>query len=167
MCERRKAGQKFSKEEVRQSPHSPDVVKDHETVERALRREVEMDKAGVPTKDAFMMNQLEGRPKPDGSGKSGLSVQRVEKASGRPTNISEGVGRARAKVGTIRGITDREGNRTFSVIDAGTAHDPAHAEVFLERSEVEAPRRSRDKLIEAFGGNASSQKNSRQCSPVR
>ena len=145
-------GEKFPEEAEMQSMYSPSVVMDEEIVERELRRREEMSETGKPTEAAFPRKQLLGK------NGSGLSVNRLcdpeaRDEEERVTAFRRVFGRARAIVGKLREITDREGCRTASVVDAGTSDDPRHAEIYMRlQGTVAGTIETRAKVLKAFGG---------------
>ena len=145
-------GDKFPEEEKIQSVHSPSVVADEEVVERELRRREEMSETGKPTEAAFPRKQLLGK------NGSGLSVNRlrnpeVKESEDHVTVFRKVLGHARAGVGDLRGISDREGHRTVSVVDAGTEDNPKHAEIYMRLQGTTAGTiETRAKVLKAFQG---------------
>lgn len=150
-----RVGEKFPGEKEK-SQYSPGVVSDDEIVERRITRRSEILETGEPSTNAFMMNQLLGKSGSDPSVRSGLSVNRVrdtkryEKVRSAP--ISELPASVYARVGDLRKIADEEGNRTVSVVDAGTEDNPLHAEIFIHPTEEEDKRGIRAKIMKAFRG---------------
>lgn len=68
----------------------------------------------------------------------------------RSIPISELPAGVYARVGDLRKIADKEGNRTVSVVDAGTEDNPLHAEIFIHPTEEEGKRAIRAKIMKAF-----------------
>ena len=146
-----RVGEKFPEEEKIQSMHSPSVVADEEVVERELRRSEEMSGAGGPTEAAFPRKQLLGR------NGSGLSVNRLSGPEARKKDLMatsrEAPSHARAGVRGLRSISDRQGQRTVSVVDAGTEDNPKHAEIYMRLQGTCAHQlETRVRILRAFGG---------------
>lgn len=148
-----RVGEKFPEEEKLQSMHSPSVVADEEVVERELRRGEEMSEAGGPTEEAFPRKQLLGR------NGSGLSVNRLSDPEARKKAFTatskETLSHARAGVRELRSISDRQGQRMVSVVDAGTEDNPKHAEIYMRLQGTCARQLEiRARILRAFGGRA-------------
>ena len=144
----KRVGEKFPEEEDVQSMHSPSAVADEETLERKLRRNVEMSETGRPTEAAFPRKQLLGK---NGTGLSVNRLSRPEAEGGMVAPRKSGV--AYARVVELREIADRQGRRTVSVVDAGTEDNPYHAEIYMRLNGTDAgPMETRARVLIAFGG---------------
>ena len=146
-----RVGEKFPEEEELQSIYSPSVVADEEIVERELRRSEEMTEAGGPTEAAFPRRQLLGK------NGSGLSVNRLSgteaREKDRMATSREAPSHARAGVRDLRSISDRQGQRTVSVVDAGTGDNPKHAEIYMRLQGTCARQlETRARILRVFGG---------------
>lgn len=146
-----RVGEKFPEEEKLQSICSPSVVADEEVVERELRHSEEMSETGGPTEAAFPRKQLLGK------NGSGLSVNRLIGTEAREEDpmatFKEAPSHARAGVRVLRSISDRQGQRTVSVVDAGTEDNPKHAEIYMRlQGTIAGSVETRAKVLRAFGG---------------
>ena len=142
-----KRGEKFPEEDVKHSEESPGVVDDGETLERRLPPKHREILGGAIPREAFSRRELQWTEEEGGASVIRRQFAQIENAGqrGERTTIS-------ATVGDIRNLTDKDGNRLWSVIDRPTLENPAHAEIQREPLGAMPGRLERDRFLEAWHG---------------
>ena len=142
-----KRGEKFPEENIKHSEESPGVVDDDETLERRLPPKHREILRGAIPREAFSRRELQWTEEEGGASVVRRQFAQIENAGqrGERTTIS-------ATVGDIRNLTDKDGNRLWSVIDRPTPENSAHAEIQREPLGTMPGRAERDRFLEAWQG---------------
>ena len=140
-------GEKFPEEERTHGAQSPGVVEDDEGLERRLPpRERETGGSAIP-RAAFPRRDLRWTEE-----EGGASVDRSRYAQGGIAGRRGTRGTIKAKAGDIRGLTDAEGNRLWSITDRPMPGNRAHAEIQREPRGEMPGREERDRFMEVWRG---------------
>lgn len=140
-----KHGDMFPEEERTHGVQSPGVVEDDEELERRLPPGE--TSAGEAPAAAFPLSSLRWTAK-----NGGASVHRSRYAQGTISGHRGPRGTIKATAGDIRKLTDREGNRLWSITDRPVADNRAHAEIQREPRGKMPNRSERRRFLEAWRG---------------
>ena len=142
-----KRGEKFLEEQQTHGNQSPGVVENDEELERRLPPGTREAIDGAVPVAAFPRKELQWTAI-DG----GASVHRSQYAKGRIAGHRGPRGTIKATAGDIRKLTDREGNRLWSITDRPVADNRAHAEIQREPRGKMPDRSERKRFLEAWRG---------------
>ena len=142
-------GEKFPKEECTHGAQSPGVVEDDEDLERRLPPGERETGGGAIPQAAFPRRDLQWTEE-----EGGASVDRSRYAQGGIAGRRGTRGTIKAKAGDIRGLTDAEGNRLWSITDRPMPGNRAHAEIQREPRGKMPDRAERDRFMEVWRGAA-------------
>lgn len=140
-------GEKFPKEKRTHGAQSPGVVEDDEELERRLPPGERETGGGAISRAAFPRRDLQWTEE-----EGGASVDRSRYAQGGIAGRRGTRGTIKAKAGDIRGLTDAEGNRLWSITDRPVQGNRAHAEIQREPRGKMPGREERDRFMEVWRG---------------
>ena len=140
-------GEKFPKEERTHGAQSPGVVEDDEELERRLPPGERETGGGAIPQAAFPRRDLQWTEE-----EGGASVDRSRYAQGGIAGRRGTRSTIKAKAGDIRGLTDAEGNRLWSITDRPVPGNRAHAEIQREPRGEMPGRAERDRFMEVWRG---------------
>lgn len=139
--------ERFPEEERTHGALSPGIVTDDEYLERRLPPGAQETRNGAIPQSVFPRRDLQWT-----KGDGGASVDRCRFAPHGVTGRRGVRGTIRAKVEDIRGQTDRQGDRLWSITDRPVPSNRAHAEIQREPRGKMPGRSERNQLLEAWRG---------------
>ena len=142
-----KRGDKFPEEERTHGGQSPGVVEDDEELERRLPPGAREASGGAIPFEAFPLRVLQWT-----ATNGGASVHRSRYAQDGIAGYRGMRSTIKAKAGDIRELTDREGNRLWSITDRPVTDNRAHAEIQREPRGTKPNRAERSRFVEVWRG---------------